>query len=172
MKSFMVLLLSFLIIENVKNNTFSINDFINSLQEQGYYDIIIQLKKYFGDDIAIEFCIEFTKSNQCEEVVKVYINYYPNIYSFSNPLPNYSIKKGAQENKIIEPVQNGGNQQTIQKEVSYMKNIKELPDFIYREEIYEILIKYYTKEEIELKVQRIIKKFEKNVLAEPDLYYG
>ena len=72
MKTLGILLLSLLIISEVKAD-YSIDPFINYLQEKGYYDIIVQIKNFYGDDIAISFCKEFIKSDDCNPLVKIYI---------------------------------------------------------------------------------------------------
>ena len=64
---YMILLLSNV---EVKGGDYSIDTFLDFLQEKGYYDIIQSVKVYFGDDIAIDVCKEFVKSNHCEEVVR------------------------------------------------------------------------------------------------------
>ena len=72
MKALGILLLSLLIVSDVKAD-YSINDFINHLQETGYYSILIQIKYFYGTDIAISFCETFIQSKDCEIVVKIYI---------------------------------------------------------------------------------------------------
>ena len=56
------------------DSTYSIDALLDYLQESGYYEIIYQVKIYFGDDIAIDFCKEIVKTNQCEEVVRIYMS--------------------------------------------------------------------------------------------------
>ena len=75
MKSLKVLLFSLLII--FSGQSFSMSEFINFLQESGYYYIIEAVKIYLGDDFAIKVCVCLVKNkNNCEELVKVYINDY------------------------------------------------------------------------------------------------
>ena len=54
--------------------TYSIDALLDYLQESGYYEIIYQVKKHFGDDVAIDFCEGIVRTTQCEEVVKVYMS--------------------------------------------------------------------------------------------------
>ena len=68
----LAVLLCLLIVLDVKSS-FSIDDFLNYLQETGYYDIIMKIKYYYNVDIAISFCKEFIKSNDCDLLVRVYI---------------------------------------------------------------------------------------------------
>ena len=73
MKQIITLLLVLLIVGNSKQNSYSINAFIKELQENGFYDVIYEIKASLGSDVAIEFCLEIFSSIHCEEVVKVYI---------------------------------------------------------------------------------------------------
>ena len=57
------------------DTTYSIDALLDYLQESGYYEIIYQVKIYFGNDFAIDFCKEIVKTNQCQEVVTVYMAY-------------------------------------------------------------------------------------------------
>ena len=68
----LAVLLSLLIVLNVKSS-YSIDDFLNYLQETGYYDIIVQIKYYYNEDIAISFCKEIIKSEHCDILVRIYI---------------------------------------------------------------------------------------------------
>ena len=52
---------------------YSIDIFLDYLQEKGYYDLIQAIKGTFGDDIAKDICKQLTKSNDCEIVVRVYM---------------------------------------------------------------------------------------------------
>ena len=68
----LTLLLSLLIVLDVRAN-YSIIDFLNYLQEKGYYDIIVEVKRYFGKDVAIEICKGLVSSGDCEQLVRIYI---------------------------------------------------------------------------------------------------
>lgn len=72
MKPLIALLLILAIISNIKGD-YSINTFINYLQEKGLYDLLAEIKYYFGNDVSIDFCKELLKSSHCEIVIKVYI---------------------------------------------------------------------------------------------------
>ena len=43
------------------------------MQKTGYYDIIVKIKIYYGVDIAISFCKEIIKSEDCDILVRVYV---------------------------------------------------------------------------------------------------
>ena len=75
MKTIRYLFYMILILSNigVLRGDFSIAPFLNYLQETGYYDIILSVKLYFGDDVAIDVCKELVQSKDCEIMVKVYI---------------------------------------------------------------------------------------------------
>ena len=43
------------------------------MQEKGYYNIVIQIKYFYVNDIAIEVCRQLVKERTCESFVKVYV---------------------------------------------------------------------------------------------------
>ena len=71
MKAIAVLLLIIFIVDG--QSTYSIDAFLDYLQENGYYEIILQVKITFGDDIAIDVCKQLVQTNDCEIVVKTYM---------------------------------------------------------------------------------------------------
>ena len=52
MKSLAILVLSILLFNFTDSNEYSINEILNFLQSNGLYEILVQLKKYFGDDVV------------------------------------------------------------------------------------------------------------------------
>ena len=60
MKSFVALLVTMLIIFS-KQQTFSMTDMIKYLISTGKYDIILNIKLFFSDDIAILSCEELIR---------------------------------------------------------------------------------------------------------------
>ena len=75
--SLIVILLNFLFIVKGQDYTaekYTINPFINYLQENNYWEILVQVSIYFGNDVSIEICKAFVPSPHCEEVVRVYIS--------------------------------------------------------------------------------------------------
>ena len=68
----LALLLSLLMILDVKTD-FSIESFINYLQEKGYYDLLVEIKRYYGKDVAIDVCKEIIQSTDCETIIRIYI---------------------------------------------------------------------------------------------------
>ena len=76
MKTLEYLLFIIFILSNagVKGSSFSIDTLLDYLQENQYYEIIFQVKLAFGDDIAISVCKSLIATNQCEEVVRVYMD--------------------------------------------------------------------------------------------------
>ena len=76
MKILEILLCIIFILSNVgiKGSTYSIDILLNYLQETQYYDIIYQVKLIFGDDIAISVYKSFIATNQCEDVVRIYMD--------------------------------------------------------------------------------------------------
>ena len=56
MKISILFLLSLLI--SVKDESYSISSFLNSLVENGSFNVLSQIKCYYGTDVEIEFCKE------------------------------------------------------------------------------------------------------------------
>ena len=88
MKPLIFLLLILTTISNVKGD-FSIDIFINYLQEKGLYEILVEIKRCFGIDISVAFCRELIKSNDCETVIRIYMpnnvrDLHPGEKSFEN----------------------------------------------------------------------------------------
>ena len=69
----LLLILSFLLSAKA-DNTYSIDSILNFLQEKGYYDILVQVKSFYGIDVSIEICKSFIPSVDCDQIVKIYIN--------------------------------------------------------------------------------------------------
>ena len=72
MRQILIVLFALLIIGN--NAQRKILTYLNYLQNEGYYDLIYQVKCGFGDDVAIYVCKALDDSPHCEEAVKVYMN--------------------------------------------------------------------------------------------------
>ena len=72
MKALLFILLPFIIF-NLDFTGYSFSSFIDFLQQSGYYEVIRSVKIELGEDIAIAFCKEFVPSNDCENVVTIYI---------------------------------------------------------------------------------------------------
>ena len=68
---YMMLLLSNI---GVLKGDYSIDSFLDYLQEKGYYDIIQSVKIYFGDDVAIDICKKLAPTIDCITVVRVYMD--------------------------------------------------------------------------------------------------
>ena len=116
MKALIAMLLILAIISNIKGEKdYSVNTFINYLQDNGIYELLELIKKQFGDDVSIEICKEmFIKSFDCEMVVKVYMSNIQsrgdgnvrNIIDKKKLMPiineyyNSLLRAGVEENKI------------------------------------------------------------------------
>ena len=77
MKSSLIIILTLLLFTKIQNTayeSFSISNFIDFIQENGIWEILFQVRLYFGVDISIELCRDFSESPHCEEVVRVYMN--------------------------------------------------------------------------------------------------
>ena len=72
MRTLIILLFSLLTISNVKGD-YSINSFLNYLQEKGFYELFAEIKYFFGDDVSISFCKDLFPTRDCENVIRVYI---------------------------------------------------------------------------------------------------
>ena len=76
MKYTIILLLVLLILSKEDDNLkikFSLNTFLNYIQQIGFYNLFNEVKCALGDDVSIELCKEFCESPYCEEVVRVYM---------------------------------------------------------------------------------------------------
>ena len=73
MKSLIFIFLILTTISNIKGS-FSIGELLNYLQEKGLYELLVEVKLYFGTDISISICKEMVKTYDCEEIVRIYIS--------------------------------------------------------------------------------------------------
>ena len=86
MKYTIILLLTLLIATKEDVSAFTINPFIIYLQENGYYELINDVKCQLTTDVAIEVCKILTESPHCEEVVRIYMSCpNPPCYAPSSP---------------------------------------------------------------------------------------
>ena len=53
MKSLAILVLSILLFNFTDSNEYSIDEALNYLQSTGLYEVLVQVKYYFGNDVAI-----------------------------------------------------------------------------------------------------------------------
>ena len=53
---------------------YSIDELLEYLKRIGYFDIIQEVKRSFGPDIAIDVCKALIKNNDCEIIVRVYMS--------------------------------------------------------------------------------------------------
>ena len=136
MKAFITLLFMMFII--ILNGNYSIDSFINYLQESGYYDILVEIKYSLGDDVAIALCQELViQTNDCEYIIRVYM------------APKYGGANPNIDSKIEDP--NTDTQQIIDpKDISedLIKFEKELDNLLKKygpnfEIIKDIFLKYY-----------------------------
>ena len=76
MRKIIIVLLALLIVANKAEceQMNSINNLLNDLQKEGYYDLIYQIKCNWGDDIAIDVCRRLVDSPHSEEIIRVYMN--------------------------------------------------------------------------------------------------
>ena len=62
----------------------------NYLQENGFFELLTEIKHNLGNDVSIDFCKELFKSNDCETVIRVYI---PNGIRPDNPGDQKSLER-------------------------------------------------------------------------------
>ena len=120
MKAIVFILLP-LIVFNVDLNNYSIKVFLDYLQHTGYYEVIEDIKIFAGIDVAIDFCLNFIQSKDCEKVIKVYMR-----------SDSHGIKDDTNPIELISLVHQDKNQ--------------------------KVLLKFFTKEEIELRIKKILLK--------------
>ena len=131
----------------VQGGDYSIDPFLDYLQETGYYDIIQAIKIYYGDDIAIDVCEELTKSNDCETVVMIYMITGGGRGRRARIFNNTEIKEVAE---IYQPII-----EYFENEYNINEEMRELIEVILS--FYENLIKNMNKEEIIIFIEKIIK---------------
>ena len=73
MKPLIFLFLILTTISNIKGD-YSINTLLNYLQEKGLYELLVEIKSYFGVDVSISFCKQLIETGDCDTVVRVYIS--------------------------------------------------------------------------------------------------
>ena len=74
MKLSLILFLSLLLTIKNSGGSFDIGDFIDYLQGTGYWDILLNIKRFFPEQIAIDICTSLTGSPyDCELVVRLYM---------------------------------------------------------------------------------------------------
>ena len=98
LRTFLFALL-FISFSNIKGG-YSIDYVLDYLQENGYYDIILQIKIYLGDDVAIEVCKQFIATYDCDIIVRVYMDSH--IGGGPNHMPEMPPNNPINENGQIE----------------------------------------------------------------------
>ena len=75
---FLILFITLLTISKSIMDDFSIEPFKDKMQEEGLFDIILSIKEFYGQDIAIISCEELNKNNSgnCRKLV---IDYMPQL---------------------------------------------------------------------------------------------
>ena len=68
----LLIVLSIQFVNMIDLSSYSIDTFLEYIQNSGYYEIFLQIKYYYGDDVAIATCKELVQSNDCDYLVKVY----------------------------------------------------------------------------------------------------
>ena len=149
MKSpFAIIIISILIIGFNNSESYSINTFLNHIQETGLYDVLVEVKRKLSDDISISFCIELEHTNLCVEVVRVYMqrNFVSRLLTEKRTVSRKEIKMGDLM-RILPSVE------TIDKEIDdkdiKIKELQEkLESIVLSEKFYPIVTKYMPEEEI------------------------
>ena len=76
MKSLLIIILILLFFGKSQNNNYikySITSFINYLQNSKVWEILEEVKIFYGADVSIQLCEEYFGSPHCEEIVRVYL---------------------------------------------------------------------------------------------------
>ena len=150
---FMMLLLSNI---EVQGGDYSIDTFLDYLQEKGYYELIQEIKNAFGDDVAIAVCKELVQSNDCEIVVRVYMETH-NSFDWNEPSLDEKILNFI-ENKCKCKITDEKMKYLILFIFSYFYELKDINEMNEKEIIDKIIIDkgIIDKEIIDL-ICRIIK---------------
>ena len=140
MKIIRYLFYMILILSNIEvlRGDYSIDSFLDYLQEKGYYNLIQAIKNAYGDDIAIKVCKELLQSNDCEIVVRVYMTGgsgvhpappYINIELLTKIIQYFEQKYKLTENviKLIELIvkfyPTSINKETIEEIINFIEKI-------------------------------------------------
>ena len=108
MKAFLFLIL--ILVNSVHlDGSYGIEPFLDEIINNGVYDLLIDLKCDFGYSVAIEACLNFYQTNDCEQVVILYISdsycymkeYHFDCTEFGLVLKNYLKSKGISTQKDI-----------------------------------------------------------------------
>ena len=151
MKTMRYLFYMILILSNIEvlKGDYSIDPFLDYLQNTGYYDIIQSIKLYFGEDIAIDVCEELTKSNDCETVVRVYMI---DGGSMGKRVPIFKNITNTEITEITEIYQRIF--EVLENKYDITEEMRELIEVILS--FYENLIKKMSEEEIISFIEKII----------------
>ena len=134
MKSSLILIICLLFIVKIQDTTaenYSIQTFINYIQDMGYWEIFTQVSLLFGIDVSIDFCKTIVQSPHCDETIRVYIS-----------IPNNS--------KI------DGKDESITQE--YL-DINDFADFLDRNNYSDILLQKIPTSEFKDLINNFIKKY-------------
>ena len=151
-----ILVLSILLFNFTDSNEYSIDEILNYLQSNGLYEVLVEVKKYFGDDVAIALCKEFVRSNDCEKIIRTYISSQLKLRRLGKRTLKNKIKKYTQEplvtndikpSKQLEP-KDMDNPYIHDLPVENAEKVIKLDKFLLSETIYPILSKYMTVDEI------------------------
>ena len=150
---------------NLDLRNYSINFILDYLQQSGLFEVIGNVKNLLGDDIAIEVCKEFVKSNDCKTVVIIYMckepapknddaythtNSLDFVFEFEDENKNENEKKNENENENNE----NENKNKIENENEEMGLIQ----LLNQDNNFRILNKFYTKRQILFKSLKILKR--------------
>ena len=81
MKFSMILILSLLFVVKSIDKDYSIDTFIDYLQNKNYYEIIADVKSEYGTNVSIKVCRLMCESPFCEDFVRMYLP--PNLSSLA-----------------------------------------------------------------------------------------
>ena len=127
--------------------TYSIDVLLDYLRETGYYELIQEIKRVLGDDIAIDVCEELVKNGDCEIVVRVYMNTKGTLPIIIYPT-KIDFKEIYASEKFMQTIQNlylVSDQKTNYLIYIIVRN-------------YNILIKRMTEKEILMLIKKMVSK--------------
>ena len=156
MKSLAILVLSILLFNFTDSNEYSIDEILNYLQSNGLYEVLMEVKYYFGDDVAIALCKEFVQSNDCEKIIRTYIPSQSKAPSIRKRTLKNKIKKYPQEKLRTNNIEPSEQLKPINTENPYIHDLPvenaekviKLDKFLLSETIYRILSNYMTVDKI------------------------
>ena len=160
MKSSLFLIICLLFIVKNQDTTaiaYSINPYIDYLQENGYWSIIREVKLNFGKTVSIEFCLELVPSPHCEETVLTYID--PSSGSKGGLVIDFDDEDEPTEPENPQNPEEPKNPEDTEDPEDYYLDIKYLDKFLEEKNYMDILSQKIPISKLEKLINKIKEKY-------------